>query len=416
MDKLLKISFELSLYILHIQNEFVRVMEAKWFILASYAFLVALNQFFWINFATISMQIQSFYGVSSFEVALLAIIFPLIYIIFSVPAGIIIDKKGYKYSILIGSILMFLFALVRAVQVNYIFLLVGQIGIAFAQPLLNNSASKLANTEFQQTEVTIAIGIGTLALFIGIAAGMIVPLLIIQYISIQLTLYIFAIVSFIAMVFYLISMRYAKKIEMPEKTELHIGKILKLGSILVLSYIVFVGMGIFDGVLTWIDSIFQHVSISSLQAGIIGLVFVLAGIFGSYFIPLLSSRYEQRKIFVITAIVISIVILSIYMLISNFILLILLSLILGFFMLGAFPLIIDWATVITGSRYAGSVTAIIWLFAQIGGFILPLLMGYNLLSMPNNTYLYSFIMFVILLIPAVLLLLRVQEKREFVGP
>lgn len=391
-------------------------MKSKWVILAAYSFLVALNQFLWINFASISEQVQSLYNTSDFNVALLAIIFPLIYIIFSVPAGIIVDRKGYRYSILAGGILMLVFSFIRAAEVNYYFLLAGQVGIAFAQPLLNNSVSKLANTEFQQTEVTMAIGVGTLAIFIGVAAGMIVPPVIIQFISIPLMLFIFAIITLIAFLFYLISMRFAKKIEMPEKTKLHIGKVLSYREILILSYIAFVGMGVFNGILTWIDSIFQHVGISMLQAGEIGLVLVVGGILGSYFIPLLSSKYRQRKIFTIIAIIITIIILLVYMLVPYFIVLVALSLILGFFLLGAFPLIIDWTTVITGSKYAGSATAIIWLLGQTGGFILPLLMGFNALTMPDNTYLYSFIMFAILIIPGLALLLKVQEKRAFLAP
>lgn len=391
-------------------------MKSKWIILAAYSFLVALNQFLWINFASISEQVGSLYNTNDFYVALLAIIFPLIYIIFSIPAGIIVDRKGYRYSILAGGILMLVFSFIRTAEVNYYFLLVGQVGIAVAQPLLNNSVSKLANTEFQQTEVTMAIGLGTLAIFIGVAAGMIVPPVMIQFVSIPLMLLIFAIITLIAFLFYLISMRFAKKIEMPEKTELHIGKVLRYREILILSYIAFVGMGVFNGILTWIDSIFQHVSISMLQAGEIGLVLVVGGILGSYFIPLLSSKYRQRKIFTIVAIIITIIILLVYMLISYFIVLVMLSLILGFFLLGAFPLIIDWATVITGSKYAGSATAIIWLLGQTGGFILPLLMGFNALTMPDNTYIYSFILFVILIIPGLAVLLRVQEKRAFLAP
>lgn len=391
-------------------------MKSKWIILAAYSFLVALNQFLWINFASISEQVGSLYNTNDFYVALLAIIFPLIYIIFSIPAGIIVDRKGYRYSILAGGILMLVFSFIRTAEVNYYFLLVGQVGIAVAQPLLNNSVSKLANTEFQQTEVTMAIGLGTLAIFIGVAAGMIVPPVMIQFVSIPLMLLIFAIITLIAFLFYLISMRFAKKIEMPEKTELHIGKVLRYREILILSYIAFVGMGVFNGILTWIDSIFQHVSISMLQAGEIGLVLVVGGILGSYFIPLLSSKYRQRKIFTIVAIIITIIILLVYMLVSYFIVLVMLSLILGFFLLGAFPLIIDWATVITGSKYAGSATAIIWLLGQTGGFILPLLMGFNALTMPDNTYIYSFILFVILIIPGLAVLLRVQEKRAFLAP
>ncbi|MEM3600974.1 MAG: MFS transporter, partial [Thermoplasmata archaeon] len=72
----------------------MKINKLKWLIFISYILLVALNQFLWINFVTISDVVSKIYNVSEFYVGLLAIIFPIVYVIISIPTGIFIDKKG----------------------------------------------------------------------------------------------------------------------------------------------------------------------------------------------------------------------------------------------------------------------------------------------------------------------------------
>ncbi|MEM4084711.1 MAG: MFS transporter, partial [Thermoplasmata archaeon] len=161
----------------------MKINKLKWLIFISYILLVALNQFLWINFVTISDVVSKIYNVSEFYVGLLAIIFPIVYVIISIPTGIFIDKKGYKMSLLIASVVMTVFSFVRILQMDYTLLLIGQIGIAFAQPFINNSVSKLANTEFPQEKVPLIIGLGSLAIFLGVGAGMLLPSILYQYLG-----------------------------------------------------------------------------------------------------------------------------------------------------------------------------------------------------------------------------------------
>ncbi|MEM3812137.1 MAG: MFS transporter, partial [Thermoplasmata archaeon] len=222
----------------------------------SYLLLVALNQFLWINFVTLSNNVVSAYNVSVFDVGLLAIVFPIVYVIVSIPSGIIIDKKGYKFSLLIGALFMTVFSAIRIAQNTYIFLLVGQIGIAVAQPFFNNSVSKLATSEYSPEKAPIIIGLGSLAIFVGVALGMILPPIMILYMSIQNIVYITTIVSVIVFFIFLISLiMMGKTKEIKSETKLNFLKILKIRQILIFAIIAFVGMGIFNGMLTWIQPI-----------------------------------------------------------------------------------------------------------------------------------------------------------------
>lgn len=383
-------------------------------IFISYLLLVALNQFLWINFVVLSSNVATVYRVSSFDVGLLAIVFPIVYVIVSIPSGIIIDRKGYKFSLLIGAVFMTIFSVVRTVQNTYAFLLVGQIGIAIGQPFFNNCISKLATTEFPSEKVPIIIGLGSLAIFVGVGMGMIIPPIMILYMNLSQIIYITTMASLFIFIIFLISLLLigkTKEIKTEAKlsAKLNFLKILRTKEILIFAIIAFVGMGIFNGFLTWIDSILTHFSLNGIQIGVIGLTIVVAGTFGSIIIPALVTKFHKRKIFLYITLAVSTPILIIFAFVYNFYLLIFITALLGFFMLGAFPLLIDWGTLLSGSQLAGSTTSLIWFLGQIGGFIIPIVMGVVGPLSPNNTYFYALLFDGIMFIILLPLILKVKE-------
>lgn len=148
------------------------VIEEKksYLILLLYSILIVINQYFWISFTTITPEVVQFYHTTSYDVGILTIIFPIIYIIMSFPAGIFIDKYGYKKSIMLGATIMTVFSILRLYN-SFDVLFIGQIGIAVAQPFLLNSSTKLSHANFSESKAPLAIGISVVFIFIGIALG-----------------------------------------------------------------------------------------------------------------------------------------------------------------------------------------------------------------------------------------------------
>ena len=71
-------------------------------------------------------------------------VWPLIFIPVSIP-GLLIDKKGFKFGVSVGAMLMALFAVLRILSgENFTLLLLFQSGAAFGQPFVFNAVSKLA--------------------------------------------------------------------------------------------------------------------------------------------------------------------------------------------------------------------------------------------------------------------------------
>jgi MFS family permease len=70
---------------------------------------------------------------------------------------------------------------------------------------------------------------------------------------------------------------------------------------LLLMVIFFIGLGLFNGVTTWIEAIVRPRGFDMNQAGLLGGVMLLGGILGAVVVPLASDGLRRRKPFVILA-------------------------------------------------------------------------------------------------------------------
>ena len=76
---------------------------------------------------------------------------------------------------------------------------------------------------------------------------------------------------------------------------------MKQKDFILLLVIFFVGLGMFNGVTTWIEVIVRSRGFSSAQAGILGGLMLLGGIIGAVAIPMVSDKLRLRKPFIIMA-------------------------------------------------------------------------------------------------------------------
>jgi fucose permease len=91
----------------------------RWVVLALYTALAGVSQMLWLNFAPLISQVQQMYGVSEFMASSLVLAFPLLYLVFSLPAGAMIDRRGYKSAVGTGALLTMAFACARIYTANF---------------------------------------------------------------------------------------------------------------------------------------------------------------------------------------------------------------------------------------------------------------------------------------------------------
>lgn len=157
-----------------------RVYGYRWVVLLVFALISATIQIQWLTFAPIAREARQFYGVSALAIDFLSLIFMGVFLVVCIPASWVIDTLGIRKGLGIGAVLTAFFGLMKGVFPNdYTLVVIAQTGLAVAQPFILNAATKVAVQWFPLGERAIAVGIATLAQFVGIIIVMIfTPLMI----------------------------------------------------------------------------------------------------------------------------------------------------------------------------------------------------------------------------------------------
>ena len=146
----------------------------RWAILATYAVLAACTQLLWLTFAAIDTDSAKVLHVDVGTVGDLAAIFPFIYVVLALPVGRWLDMR-FARALGVGAILTGVGALIRIVAPSsFAMQLTGQFVIAAGQPFVLNSITKVAARYFPKQERATAISIGSVALFAGILASVLI--------------------------------------------------------------------------------------------------------------------------------------------------------------------------------------------------------------------------------------------------
>ncbi|MCM1990217.1 MFS transporter [Oceanirhabdus seepicola] len=113
------------------------VSSYRWIILLAIVPIIISTEMMWLSLAPISSMAESFYGVSGMSIALFSMSYMIMYIIFSMPASWVVDKFGYRQSLIFGAVITAIFA------DNYTIVLIAQFIIAIGQPFLLNISTKV---------------------------------------------------------------------------------------------------------------------------------------------------------------------------------------------------------------------------------------------------------------------------------
>ena len=192
----------------------------RWVVLSLFVFVALLSQMLWLTFAPISSEVTALYGVTAFDISLLSLVWPLIFIILAIPVGIFIDKRGFKVSVGTGALFLAVFAVMRIFSTtfdnNFTILLLSQSGAAISQPFIFGSITKLAISWFPEEEQGLATGLGTIGLFLGMMFALAVTPVIFQSYGLTSMLVIYAIVSCIGAFLFIVFGREKKSVSSEE--------------------------------------------------------------------------------------------------------------------------------------------------------------------------------------------------------
>ncbi|MBM3141976.1 MAG: major facilitator superfamily domain-containing protein 7 [Chloroflexi bacterium] len=396
-----------------------KIYKYRWVVLAIYMYVAALTQLYWLNFAAIDTYIEERLSIPASSVMWFTLVFPLIQVLLTMPAGVIIDKRGFKYGIGIGVLFTGAFAMLRLLNPSsYTVLLISQIGISIGQPFVLNSVTKLAVTWFPQKEEATAVGLGSLALFIGMMAGLGATPVLVQTLGFESMLLIYGAIGIVG-IFLFFTLVKPKPSTPPREIEAleeisnweGIKRILKIRDFVILGFIALIGIGVFNGLATWLEKILNELhQLSMTDAGSISAILIFSGMLGCIIIPIISDKIARRKPFLILASLIGAMSVTVLIFANGYSMNLVNGIVLGFFLISALPIMLTLSTEITGARFAGISVGYLQLLGNAAAVIIVPVM--EILRGATNQFVLPLALLAILLATSFILAILIKEPTK----
>jgi MFS family permease len=353
-------------------NTQFKLYPYRWVVLAVFMFINLTIQMLWIGYAPITGPAARFYGVTDLQIGLLAMIFMIVFIPLSIPVSWVIDTWGFRPAVSIGAVLMGVFGVLRGLPgVNYPLVLWSTIGIAVAQPFLLNAWTKAPALWFAMEERATAVGLVTLASLAGTAVGMALTPLLTKQLSIPTVQLIYGGIAAFSAVLFLVFAR-----EKPPTTPCQPGMetralmlaglkhALKVMPFWLYLFVFFIGMGIYNGISTWVENIIRPRGFTPTDAGTMGALLLVGGIVGAVVLSALSDRQHKRQRFLLLGVCLALPGLVGITFATSAWLLMLSAFMLGFFLVSIGPVGMQYAAEITYPTPEGTSNGLIQLSGQ----------------------------------------------------
>jgi MFS family permease len=213
------------------------------------------------------------------------------------------------------------------------------------------------------------VGIGGMATLLGIVIGQIATPLMLEAWSLSTTMLIYGILGVVSALSFVI---FAK--DHPPTPAGHEEKALMLAGLkhiftmrdfYLLAFIVFVINAIFNGILTWVEVMVRPRGLGLSEAGLIGGLLMIGGIFGILILSSASDRLRKRKPVLLLGSLLSVPFLVLTAYVSDFTLLAIVTFLLGLCVMGAYPVALQYATEICYPAPEGTSMGVFTLAGQI---------------------------------------------------
>ncbi|KAM9421533.1 choline/ethanolamine transporter flvcr2b-like isoform 3-T4 [Salvelinus alpinus] len=300
----------------------IKLYKRRWFIVLLFSSYSLCNSFQWIQYGIINNIFMRFYGVESFTIDWMSMIYMLTYIPFIFPVTWLLDKKGLRIIALVATAMNCAGTWIKVTSVRpdlFVVTMLGQFCCSLAQVFILGMPSKIASVWFGSEEVSTACSIGVFGNQLGIAIGFLVPPILVPNVEdmdqlayhISIMFYITAGVA--TLLFILVVIVFQERPELPPtqaqatarcippEQYSYTASILRLLRnkpflLLILTY--GLNVGCFYAVGTLLNRmIIEHYPGEELNAGRIGLTIVIAGMVGSLICGIWLDRTKTYKFF-----------------------------------------------------------------------------------------------------------------------
>jgi len=419
------------------------VSSRRWLVLALFVLYSSSNSFQWTQLVIITNILEKYYQVSTLAISWTSMIYMVTYIPLIFPASWLLQKKGLRLSVILGSLGTCLGSWIKLAATGrgqYALMFTGQSIVAVSQIFILGIPAQLAATWFPASQVSSACAIGVFGNQLGVALGFVIPVTAVRnqkreediHLIGQDLFYMFlgvAVATTVLLVAILLTFKdrpasppsraQAVGLEQESEVDDYMGSMKRLMTnkgyiLLLITY--GLNVGVFYAISTLLNTtILMHFQDAEEDAGRMGLIIVICGMAGSMVCGLILDATHQYKLTTFLVYLFSFfgMILYTFSIRMGYIEVVYLAAaLLGFFMTGYLPLGFDFAAEITFPESEGTSSGLLNASAQVFG-ILCTIGAERLLGATNDDRVANGLLAAVLLIGSVLTaLIKPDYKRQ----
>ncbi len=336
-----------------------------------FVLIVFASQAVWVTFSPIVTYAAKDFGVSVELVGLLAVTYPIFFLILTIPSGLLLDRN-FKRWFLFGSITTFFAAFGRFLSMNYWWMVVCQLSGALGQPFLLNAFVPYASQVYGENRRAMVISILSLSMYLGTVFALASGVKLYDIGGIDLVILPSAAVALAGVLLVLLGIR-GVKIEAGEgqKVVEMLRVVVKRRDLWIIGAILGFGVAAFDNLATWLQPALSSVGLEKIAGDAVALAIVM-GLIGIVFIPDRIARRNARTLYLRTITPVMMVFFAILAVAVNKVLLLAFMAISGLLMLPAYAVIMDWIGKYCEKDVHGSATGFVGLTSRAISVVLTL--------------------------------------------
>jgi len=374
----------------------------RWVVLLLFGLVLCVQAFLWISFAPIESSVEEVFGVSETLVRLLALVGPVMFVFLGSYAGDISDRRGFKFAVSLGAIIISVFGIIRAIvphvidsgTAQYWIVLVCQAVIGGGAVFILVNLSKMPIKWFREENRATAIGLATLFFYLGTAIG--IPLVnalanipegttdvAVMTAGVNRILWVTASIMIVVTVLFILLSKENPPTPsglVPEEAKLGTWEALKrflsLPTFRALAFVSLIGYGVYLGLTVTMEKIIGYHGFSSSFASIVAAGITVGGIIGAATVPGISEKVGLRKPFLIIAALATLPMGLVIGFVGVKALDVLSAFVLGLFLLPALPITFTIVAEMDeiGPLFAGAAVGTLMAMGNIGSLLVPLAM------------------------------------------
>ncbi|NXA84221.1 FLVC2 protein, partial [Thryothorus ludovicianus] len=381
----------------------VQLSRLRWAVLLLFSSYSLCNSFQWIQYGSVNNIFMSFYDVSTFAIDWLSMSYMLIYIPLLFPVAWLLDKRGLRLIALVGSALNAMGAWVKLGSLKpHLFpvTVLGQVICSVAQVFILGMPSRIASVWFGSHEVSTACSLAVFGNQLGIAAGFLVPPVLIpnvedvEKLAYHISIMFFMTAGVASALFILVIIVFKEKPpNPPSRAQASIQsrptaensfvqsilRLLRKANFLLLMVTYGLNAGCFYALSTLLNRmVIRHYPGEEVNAGRIGLTIVLSGMAGALISGIWLDKtktYKQTTLVVYIMSLVGMIVYTFTLSLGHLWVVFVTAGLLGFFMTGYLPLGFEFAAELTYPESEGTSSGLLNVSAQIFGIVFTIGQG-----------------------------------------